>query len=110
MGYFLALLVQLVILIALVAGIWRMFVKAGRPGWEAIVPIYNLYVMLKIAGRPGWWLILFFIPLAGIVMAFVLNIDLAKKFGKDILFGLCMTVFPFICYPVLGFSDARYTA
>ena len=53
-------LVWLALIVLVLAGWWKMFEKAGQPGWAAIIPIYNLYILLKIAGRPGWWLILFF--------------------------------------------------
>jgi hypothetical protein len=41
---------------------WKIFEKAGRPGWEAIIPLYSAYILLKIVGKPGWWLLLYLIP------------------------------------------------
>ena len=57
-------LLWLAITVLIVAGFWKVFVKAGEPGWAAIVPIYNIFVLLKIAGKPAWWIILMIIPLA----------------------------------------------
>ncbi|HFE46191.1 MAG TPA: signal peptidase I [Nannocystis exedens] len=103
-------IVQLVIAICAIAGMWKVFVKAGQPGWAAIVPIYNLYVMTQIAGKPGWWLLLFFIPFVNIVIAILLSIAIAQKFGKGAGFGVGMTFLGFIFMPILGFGDAQYDA
>ncbi|MEI6724978.1 MAG: DUF5684 domain-containing protein, partial [Actinomycetes bacterium] len=56
-------IVEIILLVLVIAGMWMTFVKAGRPGWGAIIPFYNTYLMIKVAGRPGWWLILYFIPI-----------------------------------------------
>ena len=69
-------------------GAWKVFGKAGRPGWAVIVPIYNAIVLLKICGRPVWWLLLLMIPCVNIVFTLIVMIDLAKSFGKDALFGI----------------------
>lgn len=103
-----ALLIQLAIVVVSVAGMWKVFDKAGEPGWAAIVPIYNLYVLCKVAGRPGWWLLLFLVPLVNIVVLFVLSIDVAGKFGKGAGFGVGLALLGFIFYPVLGFGDDQY--
>ena len=54
-------------IVLVIAGTWKTFVKADKPGWGAIIPFYNTYLMIKVAGRPGWWLILFFIPIVNII-------------------------------------------
>ncbi|MBA4031751.1 MAG: signal peptidase I, partial [Planctomyces sp.] len=54
---FVILLIQLAVVVLIVAGLWKMFAKAGKPGWAAIVPIYNMIVMLEIIGRPLWWIL-----------------------------------------------------
>jgi hypothetical protein len=92
----------------MIAAIWKMFSKAGQPGWAAIIPIYNIYVMCKIAGRPGWWVLLMFIPLVNFIIIIILCIDLAKSFGKGAGFGIGLLLLPFIFYPVLGFGSAQY--
>ena len=53
------MLVCLALSLIVVAGFWKTFTKAGKPGWAAIIPIYNVVVLLQIAGRPVWWILLF---------------------------------------------------
>jgi hypothetical protein len=100
--------IQLVLVIALLAGLWKTFEKAGKPGWAAIVPIYNGIVLLQIAGKPIWWIILMLIPCVNIVIAILVGIEVAKNFGKGTGFGLGLGLLSFIFYPILGFGDARY--
>ena len=87
---------------------WRVFDKAGKPGWAAIVPIYNVIVMLEIAGRPIWWVALMFIPVVNIIVALVVAIDLAKAFGKSAVFGLGLFFLGIIFYPILAFGGDTY--
>lgn len=101
-------IIQLAIFIAFIAGMWTTFAKARKPGWAAIIPIYNIIVMLEIAGRPIWWVILFLIPCVNLVVAIILYIDIAKSFGKGVGFGIGLILVPFIFWPLLGFGDARY--
>lgn len=96
-----------IVLISLVA-YWRIFQKAGKPGWASIIPIYNTYVLLKIVGKPGWWLLLFLIPLVNIYFGIKTIHLLSKSFGKDVGFTLGMIFLPFIFYPILAFSSATY--
>jgi len=72
LGGMLAFLIWLAIVVLVIAGCWKMFVKAGQPGWGILIPIYNAYLMVKIAGRPGWWLILFFIPLVNLIVSILI--------------------------------------
>jgi hypothetical protein len=100
---------SLIFALLLIASLWRIFTKAGQPGWAAIIPIYNIYVLLQIVGRPGWWLILYFIPVANFVVALLVSIDLAKSFGKSAAWGVILLfVFNAIGYLLLGFGDATY--
>ncbi|MGB7129861.1 MAG: DUF5684 domain-containing protein, partial [Candidatus Sulfotelmatobacter sp.] len=92
-----------------IVGGWKMFEKAGQPGWAIVVPFYNLYTMLKIAGRPGWWLILYFIPVVNFIVMIVVAIDIAKAFGQGGAFGFFLLFL--LCgigYLVLGFGDYEY--
>ena len=73
-----------------------------------LIPIYNLIVLVKIAGKPIWWFILFFIPIANIVVAILVPIALAEKFGKGVGFGIGLILLGFIFYPILAFGDAQY--
>jgi hypothetical protein len=101
-------LVYLAIYIVEVVGMWRAFEKAGKPGWGAIIPIYNFYLVCKIAGRPGWWWVLLLIPLVNIVIWFIVSIDAARAFGKMTGFGVGLALLGFIFWPILGFGDATY--
>ena len=96
------------VIVLLIAAIWKVFSKAGQPGWAAIIPIYNIYVMCKVAGRPGWWLLLMLIPLVNVIIAIILTLDIAKHFGEGIGFAIGMILLPFIFWPILGFGGAQY--
>ena len=98
----------LAIVVLVVAGWWKMFAKAGQPGWGSLIPIYNLYLLIKIAGRPGWYLLLFLIPLVNFILGIVIALDVARNFGKGIGFLLGMLFFPYVFYPILGFGSAQY--
>lgn len=96
------------VIVAVIAGMWKVFTKAGEPGWGAIIPIYNVYLLLKIADRPAWWLVLFIIPVVNIIIQVIVSIDVAKNFGKGVGYGIGLTFLAFIFYPLLGFGDATY--
>jgi hypothetical protein len=102
------LVIYLAIVVLIVAGLWKIFTKAGKPGWASIIPIYNGIVLLEIAGKPIWWIILFLIPCVQIVMAILTWMAVAKNFGKSELYGIGLAFLPFIFIPLLGFSDAKY--
>jgi len=102
------ILCVLAVAVVTIAGMWKVFEKAGKPGWAAIVPIYNIIVMLEVIGRPLWWIFFFLIPLVNVVFAILLYIDLAKSFGQGAGFGLGLMLLSFIFFPILGFGDARY--
>lgn len=101
-------LLYLGIIVLMIASLWKVFEKAGEDGWKAIIPIYNLFVMLKIVGRPGWWLILYLIPFVNFIILIIVNVDLAKSFGKGIGYGLGLSFLSIIFIPMLGFGDAQY--
>lgn len=101
-------LVWLAVVIVIIAGLWKVFVKAGKPGWAAIVPIYNFIVLLEIVGKPIWWIVLMFIPLVNFIIAIIVSIELAAKFGKSVAFGIGIALLGFIFIPILGFGDAKY--
>lgn len=105
----LILVIELGIAAAMIAGLWKLFVKAGQPGWAAIVPIYNTYVMTQIVGRPILWFILTFIPCVNFVAMVLIMIDLAKSFGKSTGYAIGMILLPFVFIPMLGFGDAQYS-
>lgn len=96
------------VLILILASLWKVFTKAGKPGWGCIVPVYNVILLLEIAGKPLWWVILLFIPVVSIVIAILVSIEVGKAFGKSSAFGLGLALLPFVFYPMLGFGSAQY--
>ena len=98
------LLIALLIIVAM----WKVFTKAGQPGWASIIPIYNLYIWCKIVGRPAWWIILMLIPFVNFIVGIILCIDLAKSFGKGAGFGIGLALLGIIFFPILGFGSAQY--
>ena len=102
------LIVYAAVILVMIAALWQVFTKAGEPGWAAIVPIYNIIVMLKIAGKPAWWLVLMLIPFVNLVVAIIMVVSLAKNFGKGTGFALGMLFLAPIFYPILAWGDAKY--
>jgi hypothetical protein len=101
-------IVYLAVVVLVIASVWKVFTKAGKPGWAAIVPIYNMIVILEIVGKPIWWILLFFIPLVNLVIAILVYIALAEKFGKSAGFGVGLALLGVIFFPILGFGEAKY--
>lgn len=89
---------------------WRIYKKAGREGWESIVPIYNLIVKFQFLNIPIWFIILLFIPGANVAIPIVTAINMAKKFGKDTGFTIGLICAPVIFYPILAFGKAEYNS
>jgi hypothetical protein len=106
-GIFL-LLIAIALSLFIIVSMWKVFVKAGQPGWGVLIPIYNIYLLTQIAGRPGWWVLLFLIPFVNIVIGIIVDIDIAKNFGKDTAFGLGLYFLGFIFFPILAFGSAVY--
>jgi hypothetical protein len=103
------MIVALALAVVLIIGLWKVYVKAGQPGWAVLIPFYNVYILLKIAGRPGWWLVLCLIPLVNIVIALMVAIDVAKAFGQSAVFGVVLLfLLSGIGYLVLGFGNYKY--
>lgn len=100
--------IEIAFIILMIVAMWKIFTKAGQPGWGSIIPIVNFYFLCKIAGRPGWWLILMLIPFVNFIIIIILSIDIAKAFGKGAGFGIGLLLLPFIFYPVLAFGSAQY--
>ena len=87
-----------------IVSLWKIFTKAGKPGWASIVPIYNIIVLLDIVNLPLWYIVLFIIPFANIYVVFKIYIELAHKFGKSTGFGVLSVFFSEICLPILAFD------
>jgi len=103
-----------IVLIAIVA-IWRVFTKAGQPGWAVLIPFYNIYVYSQVVKRPGWWMLLYFasiIPVVGslavLFVSIIDNLRLAKLFGKSSGFGVGIILLGVVFLPILAFGDADY--
>lgn len=103
------MIIWLATMILTIIGSWKILEKAGKPGWAVLVPIYNIVVFVQVAGRPVWWILLLLVPLINFVVMIVLCIDLAKRFGKGVGYGLGLLILSPIFFPMLGFSDAKYT-
>jgi membrane-associated HD superfamily phosphohydrolase len=95
-------------LFLMVASTWKVFVKAGKPGWACIIPIYSAIVMFEIVGKPLWWIVLLFVPIANFVVIVILCIELAKSFGKDSGYGIGILFLSPIFIPMLAFGDSVY--
>jgi hypothetical protein len=96
------------VLLLVIVGMWKVFTKAGEPGWAAIVPIYNFIILLKIAGKPAWWIILMLIPVVNFVVLIIMDIAIAKNFGKGGGFAAGLILLAPIFFPILGFGSAKY--
>ncbi|MET3880855.1 DUF5684 domain-containing protein [Chitinophaga sp. OAE865] len=84
---------------------WKIFEKAGQEGWKSIIPIYSIYIFLKIIGKPWWWLlIIFFVPIVNIVFAIWATNLLSKSFGKTEGFTIGLIFLGVIFYPILAFD------
>jgi hypothetical protein len=101
-------IVYLALIVLIVAGWWMMFTKAGEAGWKAIIPIWNVLILLKIVGRDWWWIILSIIPIVGLVIWIIVSLDLAKSFGRGTGFAVGLILLPFIFAPILGFGSDTY--
>ena len=101
----------LVAAILTIIGRWKVFKKANVGGWESLIPIHSDIVEMKLGGMHTgiWFLNLIVICGIGpIIVAFWKNIMLSKAFGKGAGFGVLLTFFPYICYPILGMGKAEY--
>ena len=101
---------MLLIVVLIIVSHWKIFVKAGKPGWASLIPIYNLVIVLRIVKKPWWWIFLLLIPYVSMVVGILVAYYLAKAFGKDAWFTVGMVILPFIFYPILAFGQSKYTA
>lgn len=112
-AFFIYLIICLAIAAAMIVSLWKVFTKAGRPGWAAIVPFYNMWTLFEIGGQKGAYIFFIFIPFVGQIIYLVFEIkallEIAKRFGKDTAFGVLSIFFPFVTFPILAFSNAKYT-
>jgi len=102
------IVIYLAIIVLMIASMWTIFSKAGKPGWASIVPIYNLIVLLEIVGKPWWWLLLMLIPIVNIVILIIVWHNLSLSFGKSGGFTVGLILLGIIFLPILAFGDAKY--
>lgn len=102
-------IIYLAIGVLMIASTWMIYVKANKPGWAAIIPFYNIIVLLEIVDKPIWWFLLLFVPVANLIIWILLSIALAEKFGQSAGFGIGLMLLPIIFYPILAFGNAQYT-
>ena len=105
---FVVWLIYVVAIVFYVYCLWKIFAKANKPGWAAIIPFYNILVELEIIGRPWYWLLLMFIPVVDIVLGIIILFRLAKVFGHSTGFGFGLLFLSFIFIPILAFDSSQY--
>ncbi len=103
-----AIVIYLAIIVLMIASIWIIFTKAGKPGWACLIPIYNIIVLLQVVGKPWWWLLLMLIPIVNIVILIIVYHNLSLSFGKGAGFTVGIIFLAFIFLPILAFGDAKY--
>ncbi len=103
-----AIALYIAIIVFAIAALWKVFTKAGKPGWACIIPIYNIIVLLEIVGKPVWWIILLLIPIVNLVVIIIVYHQLSKSFGKDVGFTLGLIFLNIIFIAILGFGSAKY--
>jgi hypothetical protein len=95
--------------VLVVVALWPVFTKAGKPGWGALIPIYNTYLLVKIAGFHGALVILYFIPIVNIVVAIIVALGVGRAFGKGAAFSIFLLwLFAIIGYFIVGYGSSRY--
>lgn len=99
---------MIVLAVITLAAQWRIYEKAGKPGWAAIIPIYNTLILLEIIGKPWWWLFLFLIPGVNFIFAIWSVNLLSKSFGQGVGFTIGLLLISIIFYPMLGFGNYEY--
>ncbi|GCF15176.1 hypothetical protein Harman_31110 [Haloarcula mannanilytica] len=107
-GSVVLVLFQLLLAVIQIAGMWMVFEKADYAGWKAIIPIYDLYIMLKIGENPWWWLVLLLVPILNIYAWYKIHAGVARAFGRGIGFGLGLAFLGILFFPLLGFGDFQY--
>lgn len=107
-GDIFTLIIGIVVALVMIAGMWKMFSKAGEPGWASIIPFYNAYVLFKITWGSGIKFLLLLIPIANIVVVIMTQIKLAKAFGKSTGFAVGLILLSPIFYVILGFDSSEY--
>lgn len=101
-------LIMVIVAIIMIVSYWKIFTKAGKPGWASLIPFYNLYTMFEVAGMSGWMFLLLLVPVANVVVMIMMSINLAKAFGKTGGFVVGLILLGVIFFPILAFGNAKY--
>lgn len=101
-------LLEFIIAVIIIIAVWKIFTKAGEPGWNALIPFYNIYKLFKISMGNGWFFLMLFIPIANVVAAFLLAYNLARAFGKSTGFAVGLFLLQPVFMMILGYSNAQY--
>ena len=104
------MLLYFVFLVLLLASFWKIYSKAGQPGWACIVPIYNIIVLLEVVKKPIWWFLLLMIPFVNIVIYLIIYHRLSVAYGKGGGFTAGLILLPVVFFPILGLGSAEYDA
>jgi hypothetical protein len=102
------IIIYLAIFVLMIVSLWRIYTKAGKPGWACIIPIYNVIVLLQIVGKPWWWIFLMIIPIVNIIFCIWVTNLLSLSFGKSEGFTVGLIFLSIIFYPILGLGKAEY--
>ena len=103
-------IVGVVLYILVVVALWKVFSKAGWPGILAIIPIVNLFILVKIGGMSAWLGLLYLIPIVNIVFGIIVALRVGRGFGKGGVFSFFLLwLFSVIGYFIIGFGRATYT-
>ncbi len=102
------MIVSLIITAVMLVAYWKIFVKAGEPGWGCLIPFYNLYIMFKIAWGKGWLFLLMLIPFVNIVVSIIWLWKFNKSFDKGAGFFVLLLLLPFIGFLILAFDSSEY--
>ena len=106
--YLITMLISLGVSILTIVALWKVFAKAGKPGWAAIIPFYNTYVLCEISLGSGWLFLLSFIPCVNFFFSIYLYYKLSTSFGYDWGFAIGLILIPYVFLPILGFGKSEY--
>jgi len=101
-------LICLAVAVLGIVALWKILEKAGEPGWGAIIPFYNAYLLFKITWGNGWSFLLMLIPIANIVILIITMVKLARAFGKSSGFAVGLVFLSVIFEYILAFDNSVY--
>ena len=108
MGLSVLFMIWLPLAILMIVSYWKIFTKAGKPGWACLIPIYNTIVLLQIIGKSWAWIFLFIIPVVNIVFLIWATNLFAKSFGKDEGYTVGLIFLSIIFIPIIGLGSSKY--